>query len=256
MCQRVLLLLQHSPGLILCYCLVWVSSISVLTWAKPWALLLLHSAWKTRKVLTGVSYSLDRFTACLLTAQSRLLGLLIHSLLFVPANTSPTVQEVCSLLISHLPTCLLKATRKKEKSVRCWHQRVFVIMSNMLQSWYSLATISLLHYFSGYVYLSTSCATFLWFIIKIKVCLLPLAGIWMMHKNWSKGVHVRNNIKAIFSVPWQVLLMQQGFLQAVASHVHSPKTKAPLSFPMQVLGWVKQQIICRLNVSKSVSRFW
>lgn len=117
-------------------------------------------------------------------------------------------------------------------------------MSNVAQSWYSLATIPLLHCFSGCVWLSTSCDTFLWFIIKIKVGLLPLAGIWMIHKNRSKGVHVGNSTKAIFSVPCQVLVLQQGLLQAVPSQSHSPKAEPPLSFPWeeQALGWLRQKL--------------
>lgn len=79
----------------------------------------------------------------------------------------------------------------------------------------------------------------------------------MMHKNQSKGVHVRSNKRAMFSVSWQVLLVQQGLLQAAASQVHSPKAKPPLKFPReeQALGWLRQQAVCRLSVAKSVSHF-
>lgn len=77
--------------------------------------LLLNNAWKTSKMLTGVSYSLDTFSAYLLTAQSTLLGVPIKPLLFIAANTSPAVQDVCSLLVSHLPSCQLKAKREKGK---------------------------------------------------------------------------------------------------------------------------------------------
>lgn len=125
----------------------------------------------------------------------------------------------------------------------------------MSQDYYILATILFLDSFNGSVQPSNSWATFLWFIIIIKACLLPLSRSWRVylgtiHKNREASDFIleitQNNLYCFMTG----LSCATGLRGSMASHLCTSSARPDISKLPQ------RRVIAGLGKSTFHYLFW